>query len=163
MKIKCLIFFLVYIYNSRIILYSVGTQKIKINWLAYSCSAVHSILECDTVSVRSLLNIYWVHTLRKCKSNTSLQQRCGSGSERSASFCRIHIRIRIHNIFHVSGSWYGSRSRSEPTVVHYYQPSPPSFCTVNLSPLVPHHNSLIHHSSPFTPFSFTAPPSPLLL
>ena len=53
-------------------------------------------------------------------------QCCGSGYKVSASFCRI----RIHNIFHGSGS----RSRSEPSSL---PPPLPSSFTLNLSPLLP--------------------------
>ena len=66
------------------------------------------------------------------------KQCCGSRSKGSPSFCRI----RIHNIFHGSGS---------------LPPSLPSSFTLNLSPLLHHPNSLIHH--PSHPLSLTPHPS----
>ena len=54
----------------------------------------------------------------------------------------------------------GSGSRPEPSSL---PPPLPSTFTFNLSPLFHHPNSFIHHPSPLTPFSFTPPPSPLLL
>ena len=74
-------------------------------------------------------------------------QCCGSGSKGSASFCQN----RIHYVFHGTGS----RSRSEPSSL---PPPLSSSFTLNLLSLLPHPNSLIHHPSPLTTWSFTPPP-----
>ena len=63
--------------------------------------------------------MFWLNGYKQC------------GGSRSASFCRI--RIKIHNIFHGSGS--GFKSKSEPSSL---PPPLPSSFTLNLSPLLPH-------------------------